>query len=144
VFFKHKYLTMPSFTQADALIKAVDNLVDTINGIIPKHWVTSDAVEQLMEIFKVQAEKATCEARTQRVLREQAQAQRVKEQQLAAEQQASPLTTPTSFPELEVKLYPNTDIGLSRATPIISQDEENDTSHPAPNTCQQRQIRTLT
>ena len=66
---------MPSFTPADALITAADNLVDTINGIIPKHTVTSDAVEQLMEIYKIQAEKATCEARTQRVLREQAQAQ---------------------------------------------------------------------
>ena len=144
VFFKHKYLTMPSFTPADALITAADNLVDTINGIIPKHTVTSDAVEQLMEIFKMQAEKATCEAQTQRVLREQAQAQRVKEQQLAAEQQASPSTTSTSFPELEVNLYPNTDIGLLRGTPIISQDEDNDTSHPASNTRQQRKIRTLT
>ena len=144
VFFKHKYLTMPSFTPADALITAADNLVDTINGIIPKHTVTSDAVEQLMEIFKMQAEKATCEARTQRVLREQAQAQRVKEQQLAAEQQASPSTTSTSFPELEVNLYPNTDIGLLRGTPIISQDEDDDTSHPASNTRQQRKIRTLT
>jgi len=44
------YLTMPSFTPADALIKAADNLVDTINGIIPKNMVTLDAVEQLMEI----------------------------------------------------------------------------------------------
>ncbi len=57
---------MPSFTPADALIKAANNLVDTINGIIPKNTVTSDAVEQLMEIYKIQAEKATCKARTQR------------------------------------------------------------------------------
>ena len=48
-----------------------------------------------MEIYKIQAKKTTCEARTQRVLREQAHAQRVKEQQLAAEQQASPINTPT-------------------------------------------------
>ncbi len=109
-----------------------------------KHLVTSDAVEQLLEIYKIQAEKATCEARTQRVLREQAQAQRVKEQQLVAEQQASPLTTPTSFPDLEVDLYPDMDIGLLRGTPIISQDKDNDTSHPAANTRQQRQIRTIT
>jgi len=144
VFFKHKYLTMPSFTPADALITAADNLVDTINGFIPKHMVTSDAVEQLMEIYKIQAEKATCEARTQRVLREQAQAQRVEEQQLAAEQQASPLTTPTSCPDLVIDLYPDTDIGLLRGTPIISQDEDYDMSHPAANTRQQHQIRTLT
>ena len=55
---------MPSFTPADALIKAADNLVDTINGIMPKNKVTSDAVEQLMEIYKIQAEKATCTARS--------------------------------------------------------------------------------
>ena len=78
------------------------------------------------------------------MLREQAQAQRVKEQQLAAEQQASPSTTSTSFPELEVNLYSNTDIGLLQGTPIISQDKDDDTSHPASNTCQQRKIRTLT
>jgi len=84
-----------------------------------------------MEIYKIQAEKATCTAQTQRVLREQMQAQRVKEQQLATEQQASPLTTPTSYPDLEIDLYPNT-------------DEDDDTSHPAANTCQQHQIRTLT
>jgi hypothetical protein len=113
---------MPSFTPADALIKAADNLVYTINGIIPKNTVTSDAVEQLMETYKIHAEKATCKAQTQRVLREQAQAQRVKEQQLAAEQEASPLNTPTSFPEFEVDPYPNIDIGSLRGTPIISQD----------------------
>ena len=145
VFFKHKYLTMPSVTPADALIKAADNLVDTINGIIPKHSVTSDAVTQLMEIYKIAAEKATCEARTQRVLREQAQAQRVKEeQQPVATQQASPLNTPTVFPDLEVDLYPDTDSGREQGTPIISQDEDNYKSHPAANTRQQRQIRTLT
>ncbi len=57
VFFKHKYLTMPNFTPADALIKAADNLVNTINGIMPKNSVTLNAVEQLMEIYKIQAKK---------------------------------------------------------------------------------------
>ncbi len=144
MFFKRKYLTMPYFTPADALIKAADNLVNTINGIMPKNSVTLDAVEQLMEIYKIQAEKATYEARTQRVLWEQAQAQRVKEQQLAAEQQASPQNSSTSFPDFEVESYPDMDIGTLRGTPIISQDNEEDISHPAVNTQQQRQIRTLT
>jgi hypothetical protein len=144
VFFQHKYFTMPSFTPVDALIKAADNLVDTINGIMPKNKVTSDAVEQLMEMYKIQAEKATCKARTQRVLQEQAQAQRVKEQQLAAEQQSSPLNTPTSFPEFEVDPYPDIDIGSLQGTQVISQDDEEDTSHPAANTQQQHQTRTLT
>jgi hypothetical protein len=144
VFFKHKYLTMPNLTPVDALIKAADNLVDTINGIIPKNSVTLDAVEQLMKIYKIQAQKATCKAQTQRVLWEQAQAQRVKEQQLVAEQQASPQNSPTSFSNLEVNTYPDMDIGSLQGTPIISQDSKEDISHPAANTRQQRQIQTLT
>jgi hypothetical protein len=134
VFFKHKYLTMPNFTPTDALIKAADNLVDTINGIMPKNSVTLDAVEQLMEIYKIQAEKATCEVQAQRVLQEQAQAQRAKEQQLAAEQQASPQNSPMSFPDFEVDTYPDMDIGTLQGTPIISQDNKEDISHPAANT----------
>ena len=53
VFFRHKYLTMPTITPADALIKAADNLVDVITGQLPKNCVTADAVEQLMEIYKL-------------------------------------------------------------------------------------------
>ncbi len=56
VFFKHKYLTMPSITQTDALI------VDTISGLMPRNSITADAVEQLMEIYTIQAKKATCKA----------------------------------------------------------------------------------
>ena len=97
-----------------------------------------------MEIYKIQAEKATCNAQTQRVLREQAQAKRVKEQLLVAEQQASPLTTPTSCPDLEIDLYPDMDIGLLQGTPIISQDKDDNTSHPAEHTHQQCQLCTLT
>ncbi len=53
---------MPSITPANALIKAADNLVDTISGLMPQNSVTADAVEQLMEIYKIQAEKVTCKA----------------------------------------------------------------------------------
>ena len=35
VFFKHKYLTMPSLTPADALMRASENLVKALNGLIP-------------------------------------------------------------------------------------------------------------
>ena len=66
---------MPTITPTDALIKAADNLVDAINDRLPKNKVTADAVEQLLDIFKVQAKKTTCKAHTQRVLREAPQAQ---------------------------------------------------------------------
>jgi Arc/MetJ family transcription regulator len=64
----------------------VDNLVDVIKGQLPKNSITADAVEQLMEIYKIQTKKATCKAHAQRVLRENAQAQRVADEQQAAAQ----------------------------------------------------------
>ncbi len=97
-----------------------------------------------MEIYEIHAKKATCKARTQRVLWEQAQAQRVKEQQLVARQQASPQNNPMSFPDFEADTCPDMDIGTLQGTPIISKDNEEDISHPAANTQQQCQIQTLT
>jgi hypothetical protein len=44
VFFKHKYLTMPSITPANALICAADYLTDTIAGLIPAPTAMQDAV----------------------------------------------------------------------------------------------------
>ncbi len=81
VFFKHKYLTMPSITPADALIRAADYLMDIISGLIPTSMVTADAVDQLMEIFKQQVRVTRDAATAQRVLREQAQAERVIEEE---------------------------------------------------------------
>jgi hypothetical protein len=65
---------LPTIAPADALLKAVDNLVDAISGQLPKNSITADVVKQLMEIYKIQAKKATCKASAQRVLRKQAQA----------------------------------------------------------------------
>jgi len=52
VFFKYKYLTMPTITPADALIRAADNLTDAITGIVPPPNMTTDAIDQLITIFK--------------------------------------------------------------------------------------------
>ncbi len=35
VFFKHKYLTMPTIIAADALIRAADDLTNAIAGVVP-------------------------------------------------------------------------------------------------------------
>jgi hypothetical protein len=103
VFFCHKYLTMPTITPADALIKAADNLVNTIFGHLTKNSITADTVKQLMEIYKIQADQATCAARAQRVLREQALAQRVAEEHQAGEPiQTNHQHTSTTFPSFEV------------------------------------------
>ena len=72
---------MPTITPAGALIKALDNLINAISGLVPKPTVTAYAIEQLIEIYKIQAHQSTCKARAQRVLREKAQAQRVAEEE---------------------------------------------------------------
>jgi hypothetical protein len=45
VFFKHKYLTMPSITLDNALIWAADYLTDAISGLAPKTNITVEAVD---------------------------------------------------------------------------------------------------
>jgi hypothetical protein len=72
---------MPTITPADALIKAADNLVDAISGVIPKNSITKDAVLQLMAIFSNHALDASDAKSTQRVLRRLAETQRVQTEQ---------------------------------------------------------------
>jgi hypothetical protein len=153
VFFKCKYLTMPTITPADALIRAADSLTNAIAGIVPPPNMTMDANNQLLNIFKSQTEKAKDAATAQRVLKERAQAQRVPTE--ANHQEEVPTTEPisnpttqqlvedTPFPLLEVE-YPNIDVGILHNTPFISQDDHLDTSTPAQNTRHQREVRTIT
>jgi hypothetical protein len=75
------------------------------------------------------------------VLREQALAQRVAEEQQAAEPiQASPQDTPTAFSTFEVEDSQDNNPSATSGPPIISQDED---SPPSVNTHQQCQVQTL-
>ncbi len=78
------------------------------------------------------------------MLRKQAQAQRVEEQQLAGSQKASPQHSPTPLPHFEVNKYPEPNLGKLQRTPIISQDDKEDISPLAANTQQHHQTRTST
>jgi hypothetical protein len=135
--FRHKYPTMPTIMPADALIMAADNLVDAISCHLPKNSITADAVKQLMEIYKIQADQATCAAKAQKALREQALAQRVtKEQQTMEPVQANHQHTSTTFPNFEVEDDQTNDPWARSGLPVISQDEDR---LPAANTRQQWQ-----
>jgi hypothetical protein len=149
VFFKHKYPTMLTLALADALIQAVDNLTSAIAGIIPPPNMTTDAIDQLMHIFKQQAETAKNDATVQRVLKEGAHAERVLTK---AEPNPTPTTTPsamptanptTTFPELKIE-YPNSDVGRPRQTPVVSQEDNKSVSPPSANTHHQHRGRTIT
>ncbi len=95
-----------------------------------------------MEIYKIQAKKATCKAQAQRVNREDTQAQRVTEKQATATPtQTRPHVTNTAFPHFEINNTPHNSTHLPNEVLIISQD---DGSPPAGNTQQQHQIRMFT
>ena len=129
---------MPTITPANALIQAADNLTEALKGVIPPPNMTTEAVNQLMLIFKQQAKKANKDATAQRVLKERAQAERVHNEEVDSPASTSPI------PELEVT-YPATDDAQRQTTPIISQNDDIiDTSTPAANTRSQQRTRTLT
>ncbi len=52
VFFKHKYLTMPTLTKSSALLKAATELTAAIKGKFPKNDTTDKAAEIIMQVFK--------------------------------------------------------------------------------------------
>ena len=77
VFFKHKYLTMPTITPEAALLKAVDDLKNAIEGKIPPSLQTKEGVKQLMKIFKGYATESTDHTAKTDTIREDAAEQRL-------------------------------------------------------------------
>ncbi len=138
---------MPTITSSDALICAANNLTDAIAGIIPPPNITTDAIDQLINIFQLQATKNKDAASAQRVLKDRAQAARVSnetnKQSPTTDPTTTTTTTPMSFPPLELE-YPDLDTGMLRGTPMISQDKMGNNSSPAANTPLQRKVRTIT
>jgi hypothetical protein len=145
VFFKHKYLTMPTITPADALIRAADSLTDAIAGLVPTPTCTQDAVDQLMVIFKQQVRTVKDAATAQRVLRERAQAERVIEEERQAHvAQETTQAQVTALPTFEIE-EPNDIAESPQRFPQITQDEYDEyTTPPSANTRQQRETQTLT
>jgi hypothetical protein len=129
---------MPTITAAYALIRAADDLTNAIAGVVPPPNMTREVVEQLMAIFKQQAEKAKDNATTQRVLKERAQAERVHTESRPSMTYHSP-HTPVEVP------YPNAELNHVPETPVILQDEDDTRrAYPAANTRQQWKGRTIT
>jgi hypothetical protein len=140
---------MPTLNPADALIQAADNLTSAIAGIDPPPNMTTDAINQLMHIFKQQAETAKNDATVQRVLKNRPHTERV---HTKAESNPTPTTTPrnaptanppTTFPGLKIE-YPDSDVGRPRQTPVVSQNDNKSLSPPSANTHHQHKGRTIT
>ena len=56
MFFKHKYLTMPTITPAQVVLKAAMELEKAILGVIPQNTVTTEALTKFRELFTLTAE----------------------------------------------------------------------------------------
>jgi hypothetical protein len=150
VFFKHKYLTMPTLTPSDALLKAADILTDAITGVLPVSTITDDAITALLKIFKQQANCHKDTSSAQRVLTQRAQAQRVRTEQSHEETvddawmdlvEDQPETQP-EFPPLEIEEEILTTKNPSQSPRAPQNSTHNST--PADNTRQQRRSRTIT
>jgi hypothetical protein len=141
---------MPTLTPSNALIRAADNLTNAIAGIIPPPNITTDAIDQLINIFKLQAEKEMDAATAQRVLKEHAQAERVSTKTKDHSPRTEPTAKPTtitvialmSFLPLEVE-YPDLDTGMLQETPMMSQDKMGNNLSPAANTRLQWKVQTI-
>ena len=129
VFFKHKYLTMPTVTTADALIRAADSLTAAINKTSPQPGMTRDAIDQLISIFKAQAEKEKDPVMAQRVAREKAQAERVRNEKAA-------IPTPVEKGRFNANKFPAIDLGNMNRFRVITQEDEDVQETPAANTQQ--------
>ena len=153
VFFKHKYLTMPTITNADSLLQAASNMTTALQGGVAQSLETTDAIKALMEIFKKnaeQAKKAEDDANPQRV-----QMQRVAEQRVALEKEHAREEIEDSSDNddeeevynapLEVEYPTNTTTNNNNnAMPnVISQDDEA-TDTPANNTRSRRTTTSIT
>jgi hypothetical protein len=127
VFFKHKYITMPSFTLANALLRVADNLTAAINGSIPRNTVTIDTVDQLLKIFKIQAMETNIKDNQQRQRQTNAHTQRAHNEAteepdelwmdlIESQEETGNITLPgpqrvttaTPLPTVELKRYPTT------------------------------------
>ena len=101
VFFKHKYLTMPTITNADALLQAASDMSTALQGGVAQSLETRDAIAALMKIFKKNAEEAKLAedaANPQRVRMQRAAEQRVAlEKEHAAEQDRADRESSTSM-----------------------------------------------
>ena len=74
---------MPAITAEDALIRAADSLTDAIDRANPKPGMTRDAIGQLISIFKAQTKTEKDAVTAQRVAKENARAERVRNKKAA-------------------------------------------------------------
>ena len=90
MFYRHKYLTMPTKTKADTVEEAGKDLKKAIEGGIPQFKLDKEAIEKPVEIFRKNADAARDENSEQK----RAKKQSALEQRVYLEKKQSKRTSP--------------------------------------------------
>ena len=61
VFFKIQYLTQPTITTSDTVLKVMADFEQALKGVVPENGNSRDAVNHLMGMFKGEAKKEETE-----------------------------------------------------------------------------------
>ena len=99
--------------------------------------MTRDVIDQLISIFKAQAEKEKDPVMAQRVAKEKAQAERVRNEKAA-------IPTPVEKVRFEVDKYPAINLGNMSRVGVIMQEDGDAQSKPAANMRQQQREQNIT
>jgi len=124
VFFKHKYLTMPTITSGDALVKAAIDLKDTIEKNVSKTLETEEALKTLMQIFKTKAKTEEDPMKQARDSMKKSAEQRSKNEAKGAVQTTEGearqrVVSPEPEPDLIPRTQPDSDSDDDTAEPVI-------------------------
>ena len=93
IVYKHKYLTMPNKTKADAIEEVAKDLKEALEGRIPQSNIDKETIEKLMEIFKKNAEAT----KNEDVERQRLHKRKASEQRVYPKNKQQELTPPAEF-----------------------------------------------
>ena len=72
-FFKHKYLTQPTITDADAILHVADNMCQALMKVVSERGATRNIIDHMMDIFKQETKKAETPTDVQKVQSDKAE-----------------------------------------------------------------------
>ena len=127
VFFKHKYLTMPTIMPGDAVLKAAEDLKQALPNNMPKNSETEKGINQLIKIFHHQYEVQKLPKSKERAERLRAATQEAETQFNAQIQRVVNKTTPDEEAEASQRVVTEASHNSAAKAPMqVSQDEDSD------------------
>ena len=114
VFFRHKYITQPTVTASDALLRASEDICDALLKASPKNPKTRSAIDLLVDIFKGKSNDEETTTDRQRQRRRDAHSQRVALEEAQKEEEGDVLPSLVSASEDDSVSSTETEDGSQR------------------------------